>query len=412
MHIVELRAENFKRLKAVRIAPSEGLQQITGRNAQGKSSVLDAVFAALGGAKGEPIKPIRDGEDKAEVVVDLGDMLVRRRWTQSGTSLQVESKEGAVFKSPQAVLDKLLGSLTFDPLAFGRMDPKEKARTLRLLVGLDVTDIELERKAAFDRRTEVGRAGKTAAAQLAAVPVVEAPEEEVSIVDLMRSASTARAANAETANVRATLDKAAAAHEEAKRRLELAQQGLAQAEAAHAAATLVWDQTPAPVDVEAIEMQIAAADDTNRAVRAAAARRKQAEGVDALRAEHEALTKKIAELDARKAELLAAARFPVEGLSVDGDQVTFHKLPLEQASSAEQLRVGLAVAAALNPTLRVVLVRDGSLLDDASLELVATWAAEQKMQVLMERVARPEDGVGIVIEDGEVRCAPKDGGAR
>src|SRR5688572_19792136 len=99
MRVVELRAENFKRLKAVRINPAAGLQQISGANAQGKSSVLDAVFAALGGASAAPIKPIREGAEKAEVTLDLGDMLVRRRWTASGSTLQVESKEGAVFKT-------------------------------------------------------------------------------------------------------------------------------------------------------------------------------------------------------------------------------------------------------------------------------------------------------------------------
>ena len=42
MKIIELQAENVKRLKAVDITPDGTLQVIGGRNAQGKSSVLDA----------------------------------------------------------------------------------------------------------------------------------------------------------------------------------------------------------------------------------------------------------------------------------------------------------------------------------------------------------------------------------
>ena len=49
MRIVRLTASNVKRLKAVDITPDGTLQIITGRNAQGKTSVLDAIWLALGG---------------------------------------------------------------------------------------------------------------------------------------------------------------------------------------------------------------------------------------------------------------------------------------------------------------------------------------------------------------------------
>ena len=78
MKIVELQAENVKRLKAVEITPDGTMQVIGGRNAQGKSSVLDAIWLALGGGKAskETPLPIRDGEDKASVRLDLGDLVV------------------------------------------------------------------------------------------------------------------------------------------------------------------------------------------------------------------------------------------------------------------------------------------------------------------------------------------------
>ena len=49
MKIIELQAENVKRLKAVDITPDGTLQIIGGRNAQGKSAVLDSIWLALGG---------------------------------------------------------------------------------------------------------------------------------------------------------------------------------------------------------------------------------------------------------------------------------------------------------------------------------------------------------------------------
>lgn len=64
MRIITLKAENVKRLKAVEIQPDGDVVVIAGRNAQGKSSVLDAIWLALAGAAGakETTRPIRDAE--------------------------------------------------------------------------------------------------------------------------------------------------------------------------------------------------------------------------------------------------------------------------------------------------------------------------------------------------------------
>lgn len=104
MKIVKLEAENFKKLRAVEIAPSGAVVEIRGANEAGKTSVLDSIAAALGGEKLCPAQPIRRGADRARVAVELDDgLVVERRW-------------GA-----QKLLDGLVGRLSFDPLAFLRI---------------------------------------------------------------------------------------------------------------------------------------------------------------------------------------------------------------------------------------------------------------------------------------------------
>jgi recombinational DNA repair ATPase RecF len=44
LKIYKLTAENFKRLKAVSIEPQTDVVAVTGRNEQGKSSTLDAIW--------------------------------------------------------------------------------------------------------------------------------------------------------------------------------------------------------------------------------------------------------------------------------------------------------------------------------------------------------------------------------
>ena len=53
MKILTLTAENFMRLAAVEITPDGNMVQITGRNGMGKSSVLNAIWAAIERAKKE-----------------------------------------------------------------------------------------------------------------------------------------------------------------------------------------------------------------------------------------------------------------------------------------------------------------------------------------------------------------------
>jgi hypothetical protein len=52
-------------------------------------------------------KPIREGEEKASVVLDLGDLIVTRTWKGDSTALDVRGKDGTRYTSPQTMLDAL-----------------------------------------------------------------------------------------------------------------------------------------------------------------------------------------------------------------------------------------------------------------------------------------------------------------
>ena len=115
MKIVKLTAENIKKLRAVEIVPQGNVVKISGKNEQGKTTVLDSIFWALGGTKAIQEEPIRQGETKASIRLELDDLVVTRTFTPGNSYLKVENKEGTSFKSPQAMLDKLVGKLSFDP---------------------------------------------------------------------------------------------------------------------------------------------------------------------------------------------------------------------------------------------------------------------------------------------------------
>jgi len=368
---------------------------IGGDNAQGKTCLLDAIEYGLGGASGIPSKPIREGQKKARVVLDLGDIVVTRTFTENGTNLTVKNKDGATFASPQAMLDKLVGELTFDPLEFSRMSSREQTEVLKRLVGLDFSKIETAYKNAFDKRTDVNRTGKKIKAQLDAIPKVDdVPDEEISITELTELYQKSVQHNAELAKLNESLES------KTNRLAKL------KAEAKAVAAEIkqlkpAIDRLGKSVDVVEIQKQVSEAEETNRKVRQNRERVDISEKVDTLRSQSAALTNKLAELTKTKANRLANAKFPVDGLGIDDSGVTFEGIPFEQCSSAQRIRVSMAMGLAMNPKLRILLIRDGSLLDTKSLAMVAKMAEEADAQIWLERVSKGSE-CSVIIEDGSV----------
>lgn len=425
LHIVRLEAENYKRLVAVDITPDGNVVTLSGRNAQGKSSVLDAIFAALAGGEASRAtkQPIRDGQDVAVVRLDLGDYIVTRRWTtdDAGT-LTVETpptEDGRKqkYSSPQKLLDELVGKRAFDPLAFTRMSPADQVATLIATVDLpfDPNELDRERAGVFDQRTEINRVVKQLEGHLAGLPKPSAdtPDEEVSAADVIAEFEKAREHNSTIDEAMRNLETAQSTHERAAARVRELEQELAGAreyeqstKAGYERLAERFNNGPERIDTAAISDRLANIEQTNAAVRAAQEHRRVAAQLAKKREEAAQFTLELQAIDKRKADALAKVKFPVEGLSFDQSGVLFNGIPFSQASAAEQLRVSAALAMASNPQLRILQVRDGSLLDSDSMKVLEQLAIDNDYQVFVEAV--DESGkVGIVIEDGKVAAVNK-----
>jgi len=420
-NIVKLEAENIKRLKAVQIEPNGSVVIVGGRNAQGKSSVIDAIEMALAGKRSVPERPIRDGEEKAHIICDLGDLVVKRTFRNGDgkvkSTLKVESKDGAVYKSPQAMLDKLVGELSFDPLAFCRLEAKAQAETLRKLVGVDTSDIDKTRADLYQERTSANvEVAKLRAVLDNSVFYEDVPKDELSVSELIKELEAAQDEHRQYRDLE--LD-----YSRNKEHIDLIVRGIekkynemgklqsdidtlksrliaAEKEATEFEELLAGKSETLP-DVNPIRDKIASSEDINKKVRENKQRSNLIDKIQEARDKAEKLTKNMQEIDKHKADLLADARFPVEGLSFDTSGVLLNGIPFSQGSSAEQLKVSIAMGLAMNPELKIILIRDGSLLDEESLQIVRDMAAEAGAQVWLERVSTGDE-VSVVIEDGEV----------
>jgi hypothetical protein len=381
MRITRFEAENFKRLKAVDITPDGNTVVIKGRNAQGKSSVLDGIMAALAGRNGakELPKPIRDGEDRAHVTVELDDLVVTRKWTPSGSTVTVSPKGGnARLNSPQAVLDKLIGALTFDPLEFAEADAKSQVETLIYLIGREDFDaIATMRREAYDERTQANRDLKRVTAQYEGLGDCE-PAERVNVQALSEEYGVAK----EKVALRERWERLEAEMAEIRTRA---------------------NQLPESRPVEVVNDLLSNAVALDEAARRYEDWKELGAQVDDYRHASATLTERIEALDAERQNLVRNADLPVEGLTFDEEGVEYNGVPFVQASAAERLKVSVGMAMALNPDLRVICIRDASLLDDDSKRALVALAEEHDYQIWYEVVGKAGE-IGVVIEDGEVEA--------
>ncbi len=432
MKIVKLVAENVKRIVAVEITPDGHVVVVGGANAAGKTSVLDALMYAIAGKSLIPDEPLRRGQKKGHVTIKLdGDnpLTIKRTFTAKGTtSLKVTTADGSTPASPQALLDSLCGRIAFDPLEFTRLSPAKQAETLRGLVGLNFTEHDAKRLKVFAERTIINRDVRSTEAKLDVAPRHDdTPEEEVSVVSLTHDLEEAQDANrakgAAEEQVRCAEQHVAqvanrskvvvTAIEDLKRQiakhnLELTQLGKERDEVEQRVSEL--SETAAAfttVECQPILNRIAKSDEVNSKIRQNAERKRLAAELNSFCGKADYLTEQLDELDASKQRDLESADWPIEGLGFGDDGVTFSGLPFEQASSAEQLRTSVAVGMAGHPELRVMLIRDGSLLDEDNFAMIGTMAAEADFQLWIERVGEGAE-CSVIIEDGMVKQEPDD----
>jgi hypothetical protein len=373
---------------------------------------------ALGGKESIPDVPIRRGEKSARIILQLdgpdGGLVITRRFTEKDSYIDIKRADGGKVGAPQALLDSLCNRVAFDPLSWIRARPAEQVETLRKLVGLDFRQADKERADLYAKRTEINRTTKQEAAAAEAIPQIDAPAAPVSVADLMAELRRRKDCNRDIDAGKRKRDDIANGMEmlvrragEIKQKIETLQAKLADMRAEHARMAQQLTEadgslsTMQPANESEIEQQIRDSEQINEAIRSNNARRQHEVNAEHFAKQAEQLTAAIDKIDADKSAALAAARWPIPGLSFDGDGIVFNRVPLDQASSAEQTRIAVAIGLALNPKLPVVLIRDGSLLDEASLAAVGQQAAAAGAQVWVERVGRGDE-CAVVIEDGEV----------
>jgi hypothetical protein len=360
-------------------------------------------------------------------------------------------------------LKELTGTMAFDPMALDRMDDAERYEAIKKLVaGFDFAANSSARDAADRRRRDVNREQKREQTAAEAIAIDEkAPAEHVDEAELTAQLKAAgdrnldiqqratNRVNAEQAiavarevvaktpamieQTRASLT-AARDRETARIReqIEALQRQIAAREAEctaeidhettrlQTAATTAQTQAdslaaklaaveplPAPVDTQALAAQLVTAQKTNRLLADWEGQRARKiahqREADRLAGQSDELTATLTELDQARTAAIEAAQLPVDGLGFGAGYITLGGVPWRQASTGERTDASTAIAMALAPRLRVILIRNGSDLDSKTRERIRVRAAERGYRVLME-VVDDSGSTSVTLENGEVKA--------
>jgi len=409
IHVAAVEAQDFHRLSVARVeyVPEVGLVRVTGANASGKTSLLRAIMAALGGAGEVLPDTIRDDAvDGGEVLVKLTNgFTIRRRFTESNPKgyLTVEGPNGA--KHKQSTLNDWLGDRAFDPLAFFSLKP-DKQREVLLSIA---TDPELPRK--LDQLTAKGEL------------VYEKRTPWIAQERHHKGVKRPSGERPEPVDVSAEMERLEALNAKAREREEARQDVVACDTAIDEAEGEI--ERPEFVEQRSVKRNEAGVrfndtPDVSNDIREVRDRINQANAINeqlepwkewdksqkALREAKEQVkyhTEQLKELDREERELLQDSGIPVANLSFSEDgEPLLNGHPLSVASGRERIDVAVAVAMAANPELRICLVDEANDLDLGAIEELAKLAVEHDFQVWLARIGI-EGGGEIVVEDGVAR---------
>ena len=258
MKINRLEIENVKRIHSAVVEPAQdGLTIIGGKNRQGKTSVLDAIAWALGGAKYQPSQAVNADSaipPRLKVIMDNG-LVVERKGKNS--DLKVTDPSGK--KGGQQLLNEFVEELALNLPKFMEASGKEKANTLLQIIGVGPKLVELDQKERelYQERLYVGRTADQKEKFAREQPYYpDAPHELVSPSELIRQQQDILARNGEKARIRANAT-------EAERKAEAAEQALSMAYGAAAEAERRLEEAKAAYNKAMDEKEIAFSDAEN-----------------------------------------------------------------------------------------------------------------------------------------------------
>lgn len=438
MYIKKLELLNFQVIEKFEAEFNGNVYFVTGDNELGKSTLLKAIGALLTGERDEVL---RNGASKGFAKMVVGDdgeeFDVSLSFTENNPrgTLTIKQKSTGMATNNVSMLQRIFGYQDFDAVEFSRWSETAEGRRKQIAVvkALMAPAIR-ERIEAIDNevgglkteRTGVNRDVKTFDTLIAQIMErmepgdVEKYATPINVTGLMEQQATNAQLIEKAKTVRNALEQRTAQLAEIPGRIELAEDSLKKAKEAAAQmiaeAEKTYKETMAVIEAERayfenrkanaeqwlakyeennpektnVAEQLAQAEAHNKKYSLVEQYKEKKNQFDAIKAKAEQMEARIDALAKERAELIANAKLPIDGLTFTDDGLELNGVPFVpgKVSDSQIMEIATKLIIASNPTVRVFRIARGESLGAKRLETIIDVAKRNGFQGFIEQVQR------------------------
>lgn len=425
MYLKKVEIKNFKWVKKAEVTFLPVINKITGKNWSGKSTIIDAILFAMVwrtyfGKWVNMEKLVTKWEERAEIKVKVWDsertISVTRMINQSG-DVYLEAVDSEANKLTQKDLDALLSQYTIDPLEFSKKSNKEKFELIQQITGCDTKDFDEDYKKTYELRTNANAIYRSHKANLESLAESLSYDAEWNPVKVDRvSVSELMAQLEDVQDHNATIRWLAVKREAAENRIKANNETIEELKNKiksleennwldadyikeyNAEIKKLWW----PKDDTTIRSQLQGAEEENKKATNYEKRVDQQKLTDEAQQKATDLDNQVKAIEKAKADKIKSAKMPVDWMEFnEQDWIVIDWIPFDQHSTAQQIIIASRIATFTNPELKVIVIKDWSLLDDDSTAEIEKFAEDNGYQIYMEVVNDWVFGT-IIMRQGEV----------
>ena len=425
--VLNLVVENFKNIEKTEVDFAGRSATIIGKNGAGKSSLIQAICSPID-SNYIPAKPVKKGEERGSIELTIGGSLHGEDETYTlglhfsekhkKGRITVTNGEGEKVNGGKQFISDIVGNIGFDIQEFIKLGvtsngsiskpgTQEQIEVLKKLMPKDVLkrmhNLDEDFKNVYESRANVNKDILHAKSKLEGHDFSQEDlERYTELVDTegIVSKMTNIEKELEKYNrVVSTVDSLLDSIPLKQERLALLEEKV---EALHSEITAdidkldkgeVWLSNKTKPSIEALNIELSNANTHNDKVKEVKTLQDSQIAIRLLQENSEANTERLDKIKKEKKEIFSSSPLPVKGLTFDEEGIYFKGLPFVEGQhpSSTIISIGVKIGMALNPNLRMLVIKDGSLLDKKTLKWLVTQCEKENYQLFIEMVADNEE---------------------
>ena len=459
MKIKQIMLKNFANVNQIKINLSDSVTYLIGENGSGKTTVgLNAIWFILEGLSLKGKKVLHG--DRFRFIGNHGksavgrlilhdeieniDIAITRKLLKNKTELKITASDKR--QLPANFIDDIFNIFSINPMGFAKLDPREQAEAL----GVDTSENDRMKKEKYDERHEIGYDVRRLKGAMEEIGDVEAIEK-IDIQELLKAKDKIEAANTKAVEktqaernktIQETVDynqkqtNKQAAITVLTRDIENAEAGIKALhnsierlkrqiiddKKTHAKLLDKRNQLPTPAEKKTtnptVKMPLTeSTSEINRQIQAAETINQQVtlyqQSVDAenkyeiAKTNYDDKTAELQKIEDNRIEYLKSCNLPFANITIDDTGgVLINDRPFSETyfSKGEILRMGIKLAASVNPKLKYVFIPDSQSLDEKNREKLFEELTEAGFQVVAEYVdtEKRKDHGSILLKESKV----------